>query len=140
MVRRAAEMKIVDAKRRQAIADLGDQDMDMDTNGHDHDFWDGMDTEMAASRTSPEVEELEIRTMAFGQMLQVEYAGDTDKNVSKTLGDIYSLMAYDDPFSAPMAHLLDRRGRAAVAEELNSAILCEYSPSLCVARLRQLGD
>jgi hypothetical protein len=35
-------------------------------------------------------------------------------------------MAYQDPLNAKeVSHLLDPNGRVAVAEELNSAILCE---------------
>lgn len=125
MVRKAAEMKISGRSNGHLSVALGAQEMDLDTNGHENGngAWDRMETEMAA------VEDLELRTMAYGQMLQAEYANDPRREVSKALEDIYSLMAYVDPFSAPTSHLLDRKGRVAVAEELNSAILCELLPN-----------
>ena len=44
------------------------------------------------------------------------------------LKDAFALIAYEDPLNAKeVSHLLDPSGRVAVAEELNSAILCKYS-------------
>jgi CTLH/CRA C-terminal to LisH motif domain len=125
MVRKAAELKLVGGsmKNGHTHIDMGAQAMDLDTNGDENGAWGAMDTE-SASRISSDIEELEERTMAYGQALSDEFGSDNRREVVDGLRDIYSLMAYDDPFSAPTKHLLDRKERVAVAEELNSAILC----------------
>jgi Ran-binding protein 9/10 len=64
--------------------------------------------------------------IAYGRELRAEFGGDQNKEVEKTLDEVFSLVAYPDPWGQPeVAHLLDRSGRVAVAEELNSAILRE---------------
>lgn len=64
------------------------------------------------------------KTVAYGQQLQAEFKDDPRREVQKALMDIFALMAYKDPLqSKEMAYLLDKKGRVAVAEELNSAIL-----------------
>ena len=60
--------------------------------------------------------------MLYGQELQREYR-DEDGEYAKTLQDIFSLVAYNDPKDSVHGHLLDSSGRVTVAEELNSAIL-----------------
>ncbi|KKY31987.1 putative ran-binding protein [Diaporthe ampelina] len=62
--------------------------------------------------------------LLYGQTLQAEYLGDERREVHTALNEIFGLMAYPNPLKeAKVAHLLDRKGRVAVAEELNSAIL-----------------
>ncbi|KAJ0120048.1 ran-binding protein [Diaporthe amygdali] len=62
--------------------------------------------------------------LLYGQTLQAEYLGDERREVHVALNEIFGLMAYPNPLKEPkVAHLLDRKGRVAVAEELNSAIL-----------------
>ncbi|KAJ4396239.1 hypothetical protein N0V93_000458 [Gnomoniopsis smithogilvyi] len=62
--------------------------------------------------------------LVYGQSLQAEYAGDERRGVRTALEEIFSLMAYQNPLKeAKVAYLLERKGRVAVAEELNSAIL-----------------
>lgn len=64
--------------------------------------------------------------LLYGQTLQAEYLGDERREVHTALNEIFGLMAYPNPLKeAKVAHLLDRKGRVAVAEELNSAILRE---------------
>lgn len=66
--------------------------------------------------------------LLYGQTLQAEYLGDERREVHAALNEIFGLMAYPNPLKeAKVAHLLDRKGRVAVAEELNSAILREFS-------------
>lgn len=66
--------------------------------------------------------------LLYGQTLQAEYRGDERREVHSALNEIFGLMAYPNPLKEPkVAHLLDRKGRVAVAEELNSAILREFS-------------
>lgn len=69
--------------------------------------------------------------MEYGQVLNKDYRDDQD-DWQKTLRDIFSLVAYDDPRGSIHGALLDRKGRVVVAEELNSAILgksCYFLPS-----------
>lgn len=64
--------------------------------------------------------------LIYGQTLQAEYKGDERLEVHAALREIFGLMAYPNPLKeAKVAYLLDRKGRVAVAEELNSAILRE---------------
>lgn len=65
------------------------------------------------------------QTMEYGQALQREYQKKGEYN--KTLQDIFSLIVYDEPRDSVHGHLLDLDGRVKVAEELNSAILGEFS-------------
>lgn len=94
--------------------------MDLDENC----FPDTMETEDGLDSSMGSQEALLAETIAYGQHLQEEFKGDPRREVSKALGDVFSLLAYPNPFQVKeVAHLLDRRGRVAVAEELNSAIL-----------------
>lgn len=83
--------------------------------------------------------ELEGNMLEYGQALQSEYANDPRREVRKALDEIWSLVAYRNPLKeSQVSHLLDRKGRVAVAEELNSAILRKFShwTRLCIARQR----
>lgn len=76
--------------------------------------------------------------LLYGQTLQAEYLGDERREVHAALNEIFGLMAYPNPLKeAKVAHLLDRKGRVAVAEELNSAILREFSLPLLFAIYRR---
>ncbi|PFH55047.1 hypothetical protein XA68_10914 [Ophiocordyceps unilateralis] len=73
---------------------------------------------------------LEQDTVEFGRTLEEQYANDQRKDVSQTLSEIWALLTYSNPLKEPtVSHLLDRKGRAAVAEELNSAILTSLGKS-----------
>jgi Ran-binding protein 9/10 len=76
--------------------------------------------------------------LLYGQSLQEEYRNDERREVHAALNEVFGLMAYPNPLKEPkVAHLLDRKGRVAVAEELNSAIMREsLSPHPRSARSR----
>jgi Ran-binding protein 9/10 len=115
MVRKAAELKLTEVKiNGKSPVGHGAQEMDVDSNGDD----DSKDTKLAA-----DIAILESRTVEFGRVLQSQYGADGNKK--QELDKIFSLMAYSEVFKAPGSYLLDRRGRDEVAEEVNSAILCE---------------
>lgn len=59
----------------------------------------------------------------YGQKLRVDFSSDSRPEIKKALHEAVSLLAYSDPKSSPVAHLLDEDGRVADGEELNSAIL-----------------
>lgn len=121
MVRKAAELSIkYDGKRG------GDQEMDLDLNGS-HGWGDNMETDGGDHRA--ELTKLENKMLKYGQSLQGEYAGDSRKEIGKALNEIWALVAYKNPLKEPqVSHLLEEKGRVTVAEELNSAILCESGP------------
>ena len=95
-------------------------------------------TEEHPSRTgNPEDETMEMGAagvsdlcqdaLEYGQELRDEFKNDPSPEVSKHLYEIFALMAYPNPLDVKeVAHLLERRGRVAVAEELNSAILSKF--------------
>ncbi|KAK0387185.1 hypothetical protein NLU13_5498 [Sarocladium strictum] len=116
MVRKIAILNMKNDSR----GDAAEQDMDMDM---DHPS--PVDAEVQA-----ELLELEGSMLEYGQSLQAEYATDPRREVSKALNEIWSLLAYKNPLKEPqVSHLLDRKGRVAVAEELNSAILLSLGKS-----------
>lgn len=131
MVRSGAELRAAaEGKKSNGHSggvDLSASAMDLDANGAENGAWDQMDTEDSEGGAPLGIDELELATLQYGQALQAEFKNDPRREVSKHLQDIYSLLAYSNPLlEKDVAHLLDRKGRIAVAEELNSAILCEH--------------
>lgn len=129
MVRKAAQLRSGAGSKRSNGHGPGSssisQDMDVDLNGGDSNSWNenmSMDTE--TQDPSVDLLKLEQEMLEYGQTLGAEYADDQRKEVSKALGEIWALVAYANPLKEPkVSHLLDTKGRGAVAEELNSAIL-----------------
>ncbi|KAG1139903.1 hypothetical protein G6F37_003576 [Rhizopus arrhizus] len=60
------------------------------------------------------------KAMHYGQKLQEKYS--TDPNYSTTLSDISSLLAYPNPTTSPVAHLLNKSARDSLASDVNAAI------------------
>lgn len=88
-----------------------------------------LDEEMEDLDAQPGMHDLAQDALQYGQALQAEYADDERREVRTALKDIFGLMAYQNPLKeSKLSHLLDRKGRVAVAEELNSAILRESVP------------
>lgn len=124
MVRKAAHLRAGgDPKKSNGHKPgAGSQDMDVDLNGSDN----NMIMEGEAGEPQPELLKLEQEMLEYGQTLGAEYGTDTRKEISKALAEIWALVAYANPLKeSQVSHLLDRKGRVAVAEELNSAILCK---------------
>jgi Ran-binding protein 9/10 len=96
----------------------------------DNDWASVMDTAMdtssddIAGSTGLGIKTLE-ETIQYGQELKAEFSEDPRREVKKALEDTLALIAYADPRDGPLRELLDERGRAPVAEELNGAILGE---------------
>ncbi|KAL8392248.1 hypothetical protein RB595_002445 [Gaeumannomyces hyphopodioides] len=131
MIRREAELNLLAEKRAGASNGIEAHDMDLDEGGAA--AWvDHMETEdgyNAASSTSDGRDLLNL-AIVYGQTLQAEYKDNPRREVKKTLEEIFALVAYINPLKAKeVAHLLDRKGRVAVAEELNSAILSSLGKS-----------
>lgn len=69
-------------------------------------------------------DELLQQTLEYGRALQAEFADDPRREVKRALDEVFSLWAYEDPITnKAVSHLLDRKGRVEVSEELNAAIL-----------------
>lgn len=122
MVRQAAQMHVASGSTsgNGHVTDSASQHMDIDHNGTEDIVWD----EDVEAATSPDLLDLERNMLQFGKALQTEYRKDKRKEVIKTLSEVWGLLAYKNPLKEPkVSHLLDMKGRAAVAEELNSAIL-----------------
>ncbi|RVX72661.1 hypothetical protein B0A52_04059 [Exophiala mesophila] len=102
------------------------QDMELDEHGG------GPQTNGSAKQAEPEnfveYDQLITEAMLYGQELQREYR-DEDGEYARTLQEIFSLVAYNDPKGSVHGHLLDPVGRTIVAEELNSAILVSLGRS-----------
>ncbi|KAI9887354.1 MAG: hypothetical protein M1823_000870 [Watsoniomyces obsoletus] len=96
-------------------------------DGHD-DIWED-DMETDASNAAMKHYHLLQETIKYGQVLQSEFRDDHRKEVKKALEETFSLLAYEDPQSSVVAHLLDPSGRAPVAADLNSAILVSLGKS-----------
>jgi len=128
----------------------GNDDPMIDVFGHDMEIddpvngatdWDRMDLEDHDLGTSKpghmkNADALDA-AVEYGQQLRVEFSSDTRPEIRKPLEEAFSLLAYTDPKSSVLAHLLDEEGRIADAEELNSAILVSLGKS-SVAALERL--
>ncbi|KJZ76329.1 hypothetical protein HIM_04411 [Hirsutella minnesotensis 3608] len=131
MVRKAAQMRAAgESKKSNGHGQYpASQDMDVDLNGSGDMTWDEtMDTD--GTEQLSELMALEQNMLEYGQALEAQYANDPRKEVSSALGEIWALVAYSNPLKEPqVSHLLDKKGRAVVAEELNSAILSSLGKS-----------
>ncbi|KAI0144085.1 SPRY domain-containing protein [Hypoxylon sp. NC0597] len=125
MVRKSAELSNPSSKKSNGHSpdDIPNK-MDVDENG----FADQMEEDGLESQIDQE--ELLAKTIEYGQSLEAEFRDDPRREITKTLNEVYSLIAYPNPLqSKEAAPLLDRKGRVAVAEELNSAILSSLGKS-----------
>ncbi len=122
MIRKAAEYGNGNGKKSNGHPyDDIHNEMDVDENG----LSDTMEDDPMESQTDPGP--LLRETIAYGQALQAEFKNDKRREVGKALNDIFALLAYPNPLQVKeIAPMLDRKGRVAVAEELNSAILCKF--------------
>lgn len=128
MVRRSAWYSNHDRTSRKKsnghTIDDNPNEMDLDEDGYS----DQMDTQdMLEFSTEQEATEFLNETIAYGRELQEEFRDDPRSEVRKALQDVFSLMAYANPLhEKDLSHFFERKARVAVAEELNSAILCKW--------------
>lgn len=61
----------------------------------------------------------------FNQLSRKTQSATSNQQLQTLLQDVFSLLAYADPFSSPVAYLLDPSQREPVTAALNSAILSE---------------
>lgn len=99
----------------------GDEDEDDDEDDDDDAAMHGQQHEQKHQSSAMEQQ---MAALEYGQKLHAEFGSDPRPEVRKALDEIFSLMAYANPLGQQeVAYLLDRKGRATVAEDLNSAIL-----------------
>jgi hypothetical protein len=113
MIREVAETVRGESSKNSRNGDF-DMDIDEPSGG-----WETMDVEDEASHVKNALAE----AVEYGQQLRVEFQSDKRPEIRKPLEEAFSLLAYTDPKSSVLAHLLDEEGRIADGEELNSAIL-----------------
>ena len=101
-----------------------EHEMELDEQVHNGGGWERMDAEEADAGLKHLTSLQE--TIKYGQVLQSEFRDDERKEVKKALEETFSLLAYEDPKTSAVAHLLEPSERIPVAEELNSAILGEW--------------
>jgi Ran-binding protein 9/10 len=102
-----------------AVADEFAQDMELDD-----DLVKSSSNDKVEAGHNQQYDLLISEAMQYGMILQREYGDpEHESEQSKTLTDIFSLVAYEKPHDSVHGALLDRKGRVSVAEELNSAIL-----------------
>ncbi|KAI1764467.1 SPRY-domain-containing protein [Hypoxylon sp. FL1150] len=125
MVRKSAELGAQNAKKSNGRpVDEIPHTMDVDENASS----DKMEEDGLEAQT--EQDDLLAKTIEYGQKLQAEFKDDTRRRVKRTLSEVFSLLAYPNPLQVKeVAPLLDKKGRVAVAEELNSAILSSLGKS-----------
>ncbi|KAI1500799.1 SPRY domain-containing protein [Biscogniauxia marginata] len=125
MVRKSAEQSTGASKKSNGHSfDDIPNEMDVDENG----FSDKMEEDGIDSQTDGG--SLLAETIQYGQALQAEFKDDPRREIGKALSDVFALLAYPNPLQVKeIAPLLDRKGRVAVAEELNSAILSSLGKS-----------
>lgn len=136
MIRRGAELhnhstggakKAANGHGGDWYDDIINHEMDLDDQQNQSTNGDRMDTEETQG-FQVEYQNLLQETLDYGRNLQAEFANDPRREVSKSLSEVFSLMAYEDPLGVKeVAHLLNPDGRLAVAEELNAAILGKFS-------------
>jgi Ran-binding protein 9/10 len=108
--------------KSSAVADEFAQDMELDDQPREANGTSGKTPANDPTR-NPQYDKLLAEAMEYGQVLQREYRDSPDAEQGEALLAIFSLVAYDNPKESVHGGLLDRKGRVAVAEELNSAIL-----------------
>ncbi|KAI1062180.1 hypothetical protein LB506_009684 [Fusarium annulatum] len=126
LVRKAAQLNMRnETKGNGHVNNPTPQTMDLDLNGSENTSRDA-----DGGENNTVVAELERNMLEYGRTLQEQYVNDPRVEVSKALNEIWALLAYENPLKVPqVSHLLDRNGRVAVAEELNSAILLSLGKS-----------
>ncbi|KAI9845115.1 MAG: hypothetical protein M1838_001904 [Thelocarpon superellum] len=143
MIRQCAELNLIEQAvvvkpteaAHQASADTFDSvfehEMELDEQSDNGSGWEKMETEEA--RAGLKHLTMLQETIKYGQVLQSEFRDDDRREVKKALEETFSLLAYEDPKSSVVAHLLEPSGRVPVAEELNSAILVSLGKSSSAA-------
>lgn len=111
------------------------EDSMMEVDNQNQIWEDAMETE-EKSFYQAAYDDLLQQTLEYGQSLQAEFDSDPRREVKQALDEVFSLWAYEDPMTnKAVSHLLDRRGRVEVAEELNAAILSKPAPSSTLSSL-----
>ncbi|EPE10197.1 ran-binding protein [Ophiostoma piceae UAMH 11346] len=127
IIRSEAELKIVSGgNEATSSADSTKQPNGHSRQGSQQQNMDLDDIDMVEDGTNGQRDSRALATAAieYGKSLQAQYTGSTDPEIVETLAEIFSLFAYENPLKQrEVSHLLEQKGRVAVAEELNAVIL-----------------
>ena len=115
----------------------GDTKMSLDAAGDDN--GDYTVPEHGRKRSVSAPRRLE-QTIAYGQEMMREFAGDPRREVRRALEDTFALIAYQDARQSALAPLLQTSGRIPVADELNAAILGTWVVSVCYGTVVLTSD
>lgn len=83
--------------------------------------------ELSPKLTFMKADQLLSEAVKYGQILREEFGRDPRPSVQKQLQDIFAIVAYQNVSVSPIGHLFDSRGRGEIAEEVNGAILGEFT-------------
>ncbi|CAK7274064.1 hypothetical protein SEPCBS57363_005969 [Sporothrix epigloea] len=142
MIRKEAELNLVHGSNASNASNVSNASNKLETkdngtiraNGHSHQGMDVDDVVMvednSGSQAQPEGRALVDEALRYGQMIQIEFRSEYRPLYRNSLNEIFSLLAYANPFKQPeVAHLFDQRHRVRTAEYLNSAILASTGKS-----------
>jgi Ran-binding protein 9/10 len=93
-------------------------DVDMMTTSQESASW-------ADKSSFMKKDDLLSAALAYGQELQHEFGSDPRPEIKKQLQDLFAIIAYPNPADSPIGSLLEKEGRAKLAEGVNGAILGE---------------
>ncbi len=92
----------------------------------------------AASNYGHDVNEQDLMVqtaLSYAQTVAKNYEHDQRPYIKAALSEMFGLFAYKDPHNSVMSHLLEKKGRIALAEEINAAILVSLGQSRAPALL-----
>ncbi|KAI8388881.1 uncharacterized protein BYT42DRAFT_561599 [Radiomyces spectabilis] len=95
------------------------------------------DEEDDSVEMGPDLAFLMKRIMKYGQELKNEYSKDERSHIQHKLVDVFSLLAYPEPTTCPVAYLLDKSCLDSLATNVNTAILAfqNLPATSCLERL-----
>lgn len=118
----------------QQAEDSDDTQMELDSQLQQSSNTNDDDIDMSSSLPMKSNDYL-TAAITYGQELQAEFGTDPRPSVKKELADVFAIMAYSNPAESSLVGVLDVKGRAAIAEGINGAILgtCPHPNSHYIA-------
>lgn len=134
LMKKYSELRLADKNANAAEEDEEDGDeqadtqMELDSQLQQSHTTNDDDVDMSTSTSSLPPKPMKTNdyltaAITYGQELQAEFGSDPRPSVKKELADIFAIMAYDNPVESVLVGVLDVKGRAAIAEGINGAIL-----------------
>ncbi|KAI9103242.1 concanavalin A-like lectin/glucanase domain-containing protein [Phlyctochytrium arcticum] len=121
--------KFVEMMQSVASPSTGDSKQDEGNTSHMDVDGDDENSITPAQDSDPSRGDRLREALVLGQEIQSEFGPTANEHVWNALVETYSLVAYSDPMTSPVAYLLDPANRVMVADAANSAILAFQSRS-----------